>query len=145
MRPPTPMLAAKDHLREALDALPDDVTFDEALARLRRVAAGATARVHTKADVCRTITAHAAALRALGVERVRLFGSFVRDTAGPESDVDLLVDFAPGRLTLEALLATGAFMEERMQRRVELLTPEGLSPYLGPSILDEAEDVVLAP
>jgi predicted nucleotidyltransferase len=37
--------------------------------------------------------------RALGVAQLGLFGSFVRDEAGPESDVDLLIDFQEGRKT----------------------------------------------
>ena len=39
------------------------------------------------------IRAHEAELRALGVERIELFGSVARDEAGPGSDVDVLVKF----------------------------------------------------
>jgi len=64
-----------------------------------------------------------------GASNVRIFGSVARGTAGPDSDVDLLVDFEPGRslldhaglvIELEALLA----------RKVEVGTTKGLrSPY----------------
>ena len=117
------------------------MTFDAALDRLRAVRAGALARVHTKADVLGVLRAHGPALRALGVERVRLFGSFARDEAGPESDVDLLVDFGPERKTYAALFEAGELLEAAFGRRVELVTPDGLSPYLGPHILREAEEV----
>jgi predicted nucleotidyltransferase len=35
-------------------------------------------------------------------------------------------------------------LEEALQRRVEVVTMGSLSPYIGPRILEEAEDVVLA-
>ena len=71
-----------------------------------------------------------------------LFGSFVRDEAGPESDVDLLVDLQEGRKTLHALVDLGEFLEVLLGRKVELLTRPGLSPYIGPHILSSTEDVL---
>jgi predicted nucleotidyltransferase len=44
-------------------------------------------------------------IRSLGVERLALFGSVLRGEAGPESDVDLLVGFAPGAKSFDRLLA----------------------------------------
>lgn len=38
-------------------------------------------------------------LRALGVQRLGLFGSFVRSEQRADSDVDMLVEFEPGRKT----------------------------------------------
>jgi predicted nucleotidyltransferase len=55
--------------------------------------------VHTKAEVIARLQAQHEQLRALGVAQLGLFGSFVRDEAGPESDVDLLIDFQEGRKT----------------------------------------------
>ena len=45
-------------------------------------------------------------LRALGVAQLVLFGSFVRDEAGPQSDVDLLADFAEGDKNLPGLFCS---------------------------------------
>jgi uncharacterized protein len=83
-------------------------------------------------------------LRARGVRRLALFGSFMRDTQHAESDVDFLVEFTSGKKTFDNFIAVGDLLEESLGRRVELLTPESLSPYIGPRILQEAEDVVLA-
>lgn len=66
------------------------------------------------------------------------------DEAGPESDVDLLVGFAPGTKSFDRLLALSHLLEERLGRRVEVVTTEALSPFLGPRILAEAEDVLRA-
>ncbi len=41
-------------------------------------------------------------------------------------------------------MALSFLLEELLHRRVELVTPEALSPYLGPSILKEAEYVAVA-
>lgn len=81
-------------------------------------------------------------IRSLGVERLALFGSVLRDEARPESDVDVLVGFAPGAKSFDRLLALSELLEERLDRSVEVVTTEALSPFLGPRILAEAQDVL---
>src|SRR5215213_11411380 len=81
-------------------------------------------------------------IQAFGVRRIALFGSVVRGEARPESDVDLLVQFDPERKTLRNFMSLSFLLEERLQRRVELVTTESLSPFIGPHILREAEDVL---
>jgi predicted nucleotidyltransferase len=83
-------------------------------------------------------------IQAFGVRRIALFGSVVRGEARPESDVDLLVQFDPERKTLRNFMSLSFLLEERLQRRVELVTTESLSPFIGPHILREAEDVLVA-
>jgi hypothetical protein len=83
-------------------------------------------------------------IRALGVQRLLLFGSVLRNDAHAQSDVDLLVQFAPGAKTFEHFLALSELLEERLGRRVELITTEALSPFIGPRILAEAQDVLRA-
>ena len=73
-----------------------------------------------------------------------MFGSFVRDEAGLESDVDLLIDFQEGRKTFEGLLVVVDFLEELLGREVKLLTRPGLSKYIGPHILCTTEYVLPA-
>jgi len=90
------------------------------------------------------LVASAPEIRALGVERLALFGSVLRDEARPESDVDLLVHFLPGAKTFDNFLALCELLEARLGRRVEVVTTEALSPYLGPRILAEAQDVLRA-
>lgn len=100
--------------------------------------------VQTKAEVIERLLQQREQLRALGVARLGLFGSFVRDEAGPESDVDVLVDFQEGRKTYLALCAVGDLLEEALGRPVEILTRAGLSPYIGPHILNTTEYVLAA-
>jgi uncharacterized protein len=78
-------------------------------------------------------------LRRFGVKRCGLFGSFVRGEQNTESDVDILVEFDEGQKSFDNFMRLALFLEELFGRRVELLTPESLSPHIGPHILREAE------
>lgn len=81
-------------------------------------------------------------IRALGVERLALFGSVARGDARADSDVDLLVQFRRGAKTYDRFLDLSELLEGRLGRKVELVTMESLSPYIGPRILMEAQDVL---
>ena len=83
-------------------------------------------------------------VRALGVARLALFGSVLRGQTHVQSDVDLLVQFAPGAKTYARFFALSELLEAHLGRRVELVTTEALSPFLGPRILAEAQDVLRA-
>lgn len=98
----------------------------------------------TRAEAIRRIHAAESEIRALGVERLALFGSVLRDEARPDSDVDILVGFAPGQKSFDHLLALSEFLEQQFGRRVDVVTTEALSPFLGPRILAEAQDVLRA-
>jgi len=98
----------------------------------------------TREEAIGRLTASEPEIRALGVQRLALFGSVLRGEARPDSDVDLLVQFSPGAKTFDRFLALSDLLEERLGRRVELVTTEALSPFLGPRILAEAQDVLRA-
>lgn len=61
-----------------------------------------------------------------------------------DSDVDLLVQSVPGVKTFDRFLALSELLEARLGCTVELVTVEALSPFLGPDILAEAENVLRA-
>ncbi|MBW3654749.1 MAG: nucleotidyltransferase family protein [Gemmatimonadetes bacterium] len=96
----------------------------------------------TRDDVAERLRGVESKIRALGVWRLALFGSVQRGEARPDSDVDLLVEFAPGEKTAHRFFALYDLLEEVIDHRVELVTTEALSPYIGPYILAEAEDVI---
>lgn len=98
----------------------------------------------TRQEVSARLIANESEIRALGVARLALFGSVVRNEARPDSDVDVLVQFAPGAKTYDRFLALSDLLERRLERRVDLVTTESLSPYIGPRILAEAQDVLRA-
>jgi len=61
-----------------------------------------------------------------------------------DSDIDLLVEFEAGRKTFDAFIKLSFFLEDVLHHRVELVTMEALSPYIGPYILKEVEYAALA-
>lgn len=95
-------------------------------------------------EVIARIRAIEAEIRRLGVRRLALFGSVLRNEARSNSDVDLLVEFAPGEKTIDRFMSLADLLEATLGRPVELVTTEGLSPFIGPRILAEATDVVCA-
>ena len=55
--------------------------------------------------------------------------------------MDILVEFVPDKHSFDNFMELSFFLEEIFGRKVELVTPEGLSPHLGPYILQEMERV----
>lgn len=103
-----------------------------------------TVPARNRQEATERIAACAAEIRELGVLRLALFGSVLRGDASPDSDADLIVHFAPGMKSYDRFLALSELLESRLGRHVELVTPEALSPFIGPSILAEAVDVLRA-
>lgn len=83
----------------------------------------------------------AAFCRAHGIRRLALFGSALRDDFGPDSDIDLLVEFEPD--CIPGLLGLAGMEIELSElfagRKVDLRTAEDLSPYFRQKVLDSAE------
>jgi len=99
--------------------------------------------VQTKDKAVSLIIEHQKRIKALGVNKLGLFGSFVREEQDARSDVDVLVEFEPGKKTYDNFMQLALFLEALFKRQVELVTTESLSPYIGPHIEDEVEYVPL--
>jgi predicted nucleotidyltransferase len=102
------------------------------------------ARALTRAEVESSLRTAQAEIVGLGVLRLALFGSVQRDAARVDSDVDILVEFAPGQKSFDRFASLADLLESLLDHHVELVTPESLSPFLRPYILAEAQDVVRA-
>ncbi len=100
-----------------------------------------TTKVRTREDIFKMLDENRTQLRALGVKRLGLFGSFVRGRQRADSDVDMLVEFEPGQKTFDHFMELAFLLEDLLGRSVELVTPEALSPHIGPYILKEVEYV----
>ena len=83
-------------------------------------------------------------IRCLGVRRLALFGSVLRNEARPDSDVDVLVEFVPAQKTFDHFMALADLLEDTLEHRVDVVTTESFSPFIGPHILAEATDVLRA-
>ena len=73
------------------------------------------------------------------IKRLSLFGSVLRDDFGPESDVDVLVEFEPGTRIGLRFFSIEQELTEILGRAVDLNTPGFLSHYFRDQILAEAE------
>jgi len=90
-------------------------------------------------DVLRILAAHRQQLRAMGAERLSVFGSVARDEADAGSDVDILVELAPGaRIGMFEFLALQETLSGLLGSDVDLATPASLHPRLREAILREA-------
>jgi uncharacterized protein len=81
-------------------------------------------------EILRTANQH-------GAHSIRVFGSVARGEAGPDSDIDFLVEMEDGRslLDLGRLLVE---LQDLLGRRVDIVEPEGLRWYVRDRILEEA-------
>jgi predicted nucleotidyltransferase len=84
-------------------------------------------------EVLAILRTHFPELRAMGIRGLALFGSVARNEAGPESDVDLLVDFEPP-LGFDAYMDAKFRLEALLHRPVDLITSAGLRPELRSTI-----------
>ena len=74
------------------------------------------------------------------IRRLSLFGSVLRDDFGPESDIDVLVEFDAGaRVGLFALAAMEIELGRMLSRKVDLRTPQDLSRYFRDEVVQSAE------
>jgi uncharacterized protein len=85
---------------------------------------------HRRDDIQRIAAKH-------GAYNVRIFGSVVRGEAGPESNIDLLIEKGP---TTSSWFPAGLVLdlEELLGRKVEIVTEKALNPYLREQVLREA-------
>jgi predicted nucleotidyltransferase len=73
------------------------------------------------------------------IRRLSLFGSILRDDFGPDSDVDVLVEFEPAATPGLAFFAMQDELKEIIGRNVDLHTVGSLSKYFRDEVLAEAE------
>lgn len=92
-------------------------------------------------EVLALLRAHKPVLRErFGVTSLALFGSFARDEAGDGSDVDILVAFA-GPATSRSYFGVQFYIEDLLDRQVDLVTEKALRPQFRPYVEREALDV----
>ena len=100
--------------------------------------------VQNKESLINLILSNKNRILDFGVSRLGIFGSFVRNEANKMSDVDFYIEFFPEKKTFDNFMDLGFFLEEITGRKIELVTPQSLSPYIGPHILKEIEYVPIA-
>jgi predicted nucleotidyltransferase len=92
----------------------------------------------TKQHIINTLKLHKLELLKFGVNDIGLFGSYSRNEQSEKSDIDLLIDFDKGKENFDNYMAVYDIFESIFKNeKVEVVTKNGLSPYIGPQILNE--------
>ncbi len=96
----------------------------------------------TKTEILNTLQEKKETFSQFGVKEIGLFGSYSTNTQNEKSDIDILIDFFPEKETFDNLMAVSDILENLFKNyRVEIVTKNGLSKYIGPHILKETEYV----
>lgn len=98
--------------------------------------------IQTKSELLNLLFANKEVIRSFGVVELGLFGSFAANKdIQNDSDVDFLIEFQPGKKNYDNFIELTFFLEELTGRKIELVTRQSLSPYIGPHILKQVEHV----
>ena len=100
--------------------------------------------VNNKQELIEALRANQKKILSYGVKQIGIFGSFVRDEVKQSSDIDFLVEFHPERKNFDNFMELAFYLQSLLGRKVEIVTPQSLSKYIGPYILKEVEYVSIA-
>ncbi|NPV02973.1 MAG: nucleotidyltransferase family protein [Brevinematales bacterium] len=85
-------------------------------------------------EILSILHAHRGELRELGLKRIGVFGSSARNEASEDSDIDMMAEFEQDKLSYRNYMKLYDFLIEITRRKIDLLTPGGVSPYIKPYI-----------
>jgi uncharacterized protein len=100
--------------------------------------------VNTKEELIARILLDKAKITNFGVERLGIFGSFVRDQVNATSDIDFFIHFKLEYKTLRNFIGLSSYLSELLGRKIEIVTPQSLNQFIGKYIQEEVEYVSLA-
>jgi len=100
--------------------------------------------IHTKQELIQQILLNQLQIRNFGVKKLGIFGSFVRNEVQENSDIDFLIEFYPEQKSFDNFMDLSFYLQNLFKRKVEIVTPQSLSKYIGPYILKEVEYVPFA-
>lgn len=92
----------------------------------------------TKEEIKKVLVTNNDVLRKFKVNRLGLFGSYVKGSAKTNSDVDLLIDFTEV-IDLFEYVHLQQEIQKMLNKKVDLAMPETLKPRIKKSILQEVE------
>lgn len=88
----------------------------------------------TREAILDIVRRHRQELHTLGVSRIGLYGSCSRGTQTDQSDIDLLLEFHPGRKNFTAYMEACRLLESLFDNKVDIATREAVSPRFLPGI-----------
>lgn len=100
--------------------------------------------VSDKKELISLINNHQKDIKAFGVNKLGIFGSFARNEASERSDIDFFIDFIPEHKTLKNFVGLASFLKNLTGRKVEIVTLQSLNKFTGKYILEQVEYVAFA-
>lgn len=92
----------------------------------------------TKENILAVLKAHKPDFSKYGVSKIGLFGSYLHNKQSAKSDIDLLIDFEPEKESFDNYMAVYDMFENLFKNeKIEIVTKNGLSKYIGPEILKD--------
>ena len=93
----------------------------------------------SKSEIEQTLLKHQDALKEYSVKWLGIFGSYVKETAHEDSDIDLLVEFE--KLSFDNYMGLRIFLEDPFEKKIDLVISNSVKPGLKPCIENEVEYV----
>lgn len=93
----------------------------------------------TKKEIRQIIIKNKAILGKYRVKSIALFGSYVRNEQKDDSDIDFLVEFEDK--SYDNFINFIFALENLFKKEITVVTPKGMSPYILPYVLKEAEEI----
>jgi predicted nucleotidyltransferase len=92
----------------------------------------------TKENILAILKMHKQEFSKYGVSDIGLFGSYLRNEQSAKSDIDLLIHFEPEKENFDNYMAVYDMFENLFKdEKIEIVTKNGLSKYIGPKILND--------
>ncbi len=92
----------------------------------------------TKSGILTKIEKNQEKIKGLGVKRIAIFGSFVKNKQTQNSDIDVLVEFRPGEKTFDNFMELRVFLGKLFGRKIDLVTAQALKPRMKSTVLTQA-------
>ena len=131
----------EDYQRKVKEEVLKSLTQEEIAQLRKRLKPEEVLTVSMKSKITMPEKTIAEFCRRNRIRRLSVFGSALRDDFGPDSDVDILVEFEPDTRVGLRFFGMEQELSEIIGRKVDLNTPGFLSPYFRKDILSEAESV----
>src|SRR5438874_1647714 len=115
--------------------VPSDIAEPGFYRRCEMIQAKKEKQSWTRQTILDTLAQHHAALHDMGVQRIGLFGSYIKGTATPDSDIDCLVIL--DKPSFDNYMDLKFYLEDLFGRKVDLVLEKSLKPRLRPYIMAE--------
>ncbi|HET8864227.1 MAG TPA: nucleotidyltransferase family protein [Gracilimonas sp.] len=83
--------------------------------------------LHTKEQILKLLKDNRELIKEFGVSKLGLFGSYAKGEQTEDSDLDFYVEFENGKKTFDNLMELAFYLEDNLERKVDLLTDKSVS------------------